>query len=64
MEREYKMASPRLDRRTLSKIKPANLIRLAKYLQIPIADDCVCIKCNAQLVETVVRKLDLDFMQK
>lgn len=54
------MASPRLDRRTLSKVKPTDLIRLAKYLQIPIVDNCVCIKCNTQLVEAVVRKLDLD----
>lgn len=52
------MAAPRIDRRTLSRAKPINLLRLAKYINIPIKDNCVCGKCNATLVEEVVRRLD------
>lgn len=55
------MAGPRLDRRTLSKAKPIDLIRLAKFLRITAPpDDCVCDSCNIKLVEAVVRKLDLE----
>jgi hypothetical protein len=53
-----KIMAPRLDRRILSRAKPENLLRLAKFIKVPVKDDCVCQKCNALLIETVVRKLD------
>ena len=52
------MSGPRLDRRTLSKAKPKDLIRLAKYIKINVPDDCVCDKCNHKLVEEVTKTLD------
>jgi len=54
------MAGPRFDRRTLSKAKPISLVRLAKFIGITVPDDCVCDKCNHNLVEAVVRKLDTE----
>ena len=54
------MAGPRLDRRTLSKVKPESLLRLAKYIGITVSDNCICDKCNRSLVEAIVRKLDVE----
>lgn len=53
---------PRFDRRMLSKAKPINLIRLARFIGIVVPDDCICEKCNHKLIEAVVRKLDEDSM--
>lgn len=50
----------RMDRRTLSRAKPAALLRLAHYIGLPdINSYCFCDKCNQLLLEVVVRKLDI-----
>jgi hypothetical protein len=49
---------PRFDRRLLSKVKPAGLIRLARFINIDVKD-CECDNCMSKLVELVVRKLDI-----
>lgn len=51
---------PRLDRRTLSKVNPTNLIRLAIFIGISVKDKCECDKCMHKLIEVVVRKLDVE----
>jgi hypothetical protein len=48
----------RLDRRTLSKATPRAMLRLAKYVGVPIRRRCVCLECSGQLLEVLVRQLD------
>ena len=52
------MASPRLDRKTLSKCNMNDLLRLAKFVKINIPDNCICDKCKHDLIEVLIRKLD------
>lgn len=52
--------SLRFDRRTLSKAKPSDVIRLAKYAGINVSNECVCYKCIGKLIEDLVRKLDVE----
>ena len=47
-----------MDRRIVSRSSPAALRRLARYIEIPVPDECECPRCDAQLVDAVVRKLD------
>lgn len=53
------MALQRLDRRTLGKAKAPALLRLAKYTGVPVHDNCMCDRCHTQLIEVLVRKLDV-----
>jgi hypothetical protein len=50
--------APRFDRRMLSKAKPRDLIRLARFIGVVVPDDCICDDCNHKLIEAVIRKLD------
>lgn len=52
------MSAARIDRRTLSRAKPADLLRLAKFVGVNVPDNCICIDCNIKLMEGLVRKLD------
>jgi hypothetical protein len=49
---------PRFYRRTLSRAKPEDLIRLARFIGIVVPDECCCGDCNFKLIEAVLRKLD------
>lgn len=61
------MGCPRLSRQTLHRAHSdapignpkQGLLRLAKFVGIPIHDDCTCDKCTHELVEILVRKLDV-----
>lgn len=51
------MSSPRLSRLTLHRARGAGVVRLARFVGIPVGR-CACARCIHGIVEELVRRLD------
>lgn len=51
----------RFDRRTLSRAKPSAVVRLARFVGLPLhrKRPCECARCMTHVIEALVRKLDV-----